>query len=176
MEPRPLRYIEIRSEEGDEGGSQNNINVDVHVSLTDSFRQDSSLLPEKINALLTSQVSLTRPGPWQIDLLAASVAWLTLFRDGGVSCAMLVKRSARSKRLRGSFFFYRRGSGRCAVHAALGWVELTLSCVEPGRVRETRSRCEHWFVHERRDRSFGSNLCRGEVDTGTDRFVRHGLP
>lgn len=62
MEPRPLRYIEIRSEEGDEGGSQNNINVDVHVSLTESFRQDSSLLPEKINALLTSQVSLARPG------------------------------------------------------------------------------------------------------------------
>lgn len=56
MEPRQLRYIEIRSEEGEQGGSQNNIDVDVHVKLVEGFQLDGSLLPEKINALLTSQV------------------------------------------------------------------------------------------------------------------------
>ena len=56
VEPRLLRYIEIRSEEGDQGGSHNNIDVAVHVSLTDNFRLNGSLLPEKLNALLTSQV------------------------------------------------------------------------------------------------------------------------
>lgn len=56
MEPKQLRYIEIRSEEGDQGDSHNNIDVAVQVSLTDSFRLSGSLLPEKLNALLTSQV------------------------------------------------------------------------------------------------------------------------
>lgn len=56
MEPKQLRYFEIRSEEGDQGDSHNNIDVAVQVSLTESFRLSDSLLPEKINALLTSQV------------------------------------------------------------------------------------------------------------------------
>ena len=57
MEPRQLRYSEIRSEEGeaDPGASQNNIDVAVHVDLMDTFRVSDSLLPEKLNALLTSQ-------------------------------------------------------------------------------------------------------------------------
>lgn len=56
MEPKQLRYFEIRSEEGDKGDSHNNIDVAVQVSLTESFHLSESLLPEKINALLTSQV------------------------------------------------------------------------------------------------------------------------
>lgn len=60
MEPKQLRYFEIRSEEGDQGDSHNNIDVAVEVSLDESFRLSDSLLPEilpdKINALLTSQV------------------------------------------------------------------------------------------------------------------------
>eukprot|EP00752_Nemacystus_decipiens_P003083 g2855.t2 len=55
MEPKQLRYFEIRSEEGDQGDSHNNIDVAVQVSLTESFRLSDSLLPEKVNALLTSQ-------------------------------------------------------------------------------------------------------------------------
>lgn len=58
-EPRKLRYSAIRSEEGegDQGASQNNIDVPVHVELMDTFRL-GCLLPEKLNALLTSQVCI----------------------------------------------------------------------------------------------------------------------
>lgn len=62
MEPKQLRYFEIRSEEGDQGDSHNNIDVAVQVSLTDSFRLSGSLLPEKLNALLTSQVRVVEVG------------------------------------------------------------------------------------------------------------------
>eukprot|EP00903_Cladosiphon_okamuranus_P016576 g15291.t1 len=55
MEPKQLRYFEIRSEEGDQGDSHNNIDVAVQVSLDESFCLSDCLLPEKINALLTSQ-------------------------------------------------------------------------------------------------------------------------
>lgn len=85
MEPKQLRYIEIRSEEGDQGDSHNNIDVAVHVSLTDSFRLSGSLLPEKLNALLTSQVCIgMRQFRWMSDysymrsMLPASLAWLVL--------------------------------------------------------------------------------------------------
>jgi len=60
MEPKQLRYHQIRSEEGDQGDSHNNIDVPVQVSLPEGYPVTPSLLPDKINALLTSQV---RGGP-----------------------------------------------------------------------------------------------------------------
>lgn len=56
MESKPLRYRQVRSEEGDQGDSHNNIDVAVSVSLPENFQITASLLPDKINALLTSQV------------------------------------------------------------------------------------------------------------------------
>lgn len=69
MEPQPLQYVEIRSEGGEQGERQNS-NMD-EVSLVEGFQLDYSLLPEKINAVLTSQVGFSPLAlSWKRELLA----------------------------------------------------------------------------------------------------------
>ncbi|CAM9218617.1 unnamed protein product [Chrysoparadoxa australica] len=55
MEPPKLRYVEIRSEGGGSGKPQNNIGVDMHVSLIDNFKLGDVSVPDKIAAFLTAQ-------------------------------------------------------------------------------------------------------------------------